>query len=104
MLPRPPLLVLDEPFSGLDPLNAALRRYGEVARILTGIASARAEDGVRWVSELVGEFKIPPLRRHGMSEPYVGTLVEKSVQASSMKANSIALTSGELTEALRMAL
>jgi alcohol dehydrogenase class IV len=86
------------------PENAALRRYDEVARMFTGIATARAEDGVRWVSELVGEFKIPPLRRYGLSDHDVGALVQKSMQASSMKANSIALTSGELTEALRMAL
>jgi len=86
------------------PESAALRRFDEVARILTGIPSARAEDGVQWVSELVGEFKIPPLRRYGLSEPDVGTLVEKSMQASSMKANAISLTLGELGEVLRKAL
>ena len=86
------------------PESAALRRYDEVARILNGIPTARAEDGVQWVSELVGEFKIPSLRRYGLSEPDVGTLVDKSMQASSMKANAITLTAAELSEALRMAL
>ncbi len=87
-----------------SPESAALRRYDEVARILTGLPSARAEDGVHWVSELCGEFRIPPLRQYGIGVQDVETLVAKAQQASSMKANPIALAHGEMTEVVTRAL
>ncbi|MBI4164740.1 MAG: iron-containing alcohol dehydrogenase, partial [Acidobacteria bacterium] len=71
-------------------------RYDEIGRILTGRASAHADEGVQWVSDLCGEFRIPSLRTYALSEQDVGTLVEKAMQASSMKANPITLTPGEL--------
>jgi alcohol dehydrogenase class IV len=81
-----------------------LRRYDEVARLVTGDASARADDAVRWVGDLVRDLKIPPLGAYGIGPTHVNELVSKAAQASSMKANPIVLTAKELEEVLRAAL
>lgn len=86
------------------PESAALRRYEEIARILTGSATAKAEDGIQWVRDLCNELKIPPLGQFGVAESDIEILTEKSQQASSTKANAIPLTAKELAETLRMAL
>ena len=81
----------------------ALRRYGKVARLLTGNASATADDGVKWVRKLVADLQIPHLGEYGVREEHVADLVAKAANASSMKANPIALTPEELAETLRAA-
>jgi alcohol dehydrogenase class IV len=86
------------------PNSGALRRYGEVARLLTGNAQAVADDGVKWVRQLVGDLKIPRLGTYGIKSEHVAELVEKSTHASSMKANPIALSREELADTLRQAL
>ena len=86
------------------PDSEGLRRYDEVARLLTGNASATADDGVNWVRRLAGDLQIPRLGSYGVQSEHVAELVKKSMQASSMKANPIALTSEELAETLRLAL
>jgi alcohol dehydrogenase class IV len=86
------------------PGSGALRRYDEVARLLTGNAGATADDGVRWVSELVRDLQIKPLGAYGLREEDVPDLVAKASNASSMKANPVTLTQEELTETLRRAI
>ena len=86
------------------PGSEALRRYDEIARILTGRADARAADGVQWVSELCTALEIPALRTWNVTEPDFPILVEKGIQASSMKANPLVLTPEELREILARAL
>ena len=86
------------------PDGEALRRYDEVAQLLTGKMSATADDGVEWVRHLAGDLKIPRLGTYGIKPEHVAELVKKSMQASSMKANPIVLTSEELAETLRLAL
>jgi alcohol dehydrogenase class IV len=73
-----------------------LRRYEEVARLLTGQSHAAAEDGVRWVAALCRKLEIPPLRAYGVTGSDIPDLVAKAAHASSMKGNPIALTSEEL--------
>jgi alcohol dehydrogenase class IV len=80
----------------------ALCRYDMVARLVTGDAIATADDGVRWVSDLVRDLQIPKLREYGVSERHAGELVEKASKASSMKSNPIVLTQEELAEILRL--
>jgi alcohol dehydrogenase class IV len=82
----------------------ALRRYDEVARLLTGNTGATADDGVKWIRELVGNLQIKPLGAYGIREEHVADLVAKAANASSMKANPIALTPEELAETLRAAI
>lgn len=84
--------------------SEVIRRYDEVARLVTGNSSARADDGVRWVSELVGELRITGLSAYGVAREHTAELVAKASQASSMKANPIQLTTDELAGVLEAAL
>jgi alcohol dehydrogenase class IV len=86
------------------PAHPALPRYDEIARILTGRPDACAEDGVAWVRALCAELQIPTLRTYGLSSDDVPTLAANAAQASSMKANPIQLTPGELEQLLRRTL
>jgi alcohol dehydrogenase class IV len=83
-----------------SPGSPARGRYDQVAELLTGRPGAGAEDGVRWVAQTCQELGIPPLRRFGLAREDVPVLVEKALQASSMKGNPIALSREELTEIL----
>jgi alcohol dehydrogenase class IV len=87
-----------------QPAADPLRRYEEVARLVTGSASVTAEAGVEWVSKLVADLRIPSLGHYGLKREHITELVEKASQASSMKANPIALTPKELTGVLERAL
>ena len=86
-----------------SPANGALERYGEVARILTGDAGASAEDGAEWVGRLCERLSVRALRAYGIGERDITGLVEKAARASSMKANPIVLTPGELAAVLERA-
>jgi alcohol dehydrogenase class IV len=86
------------------PNGDALRRYAEVARLVTGRATATANDGVKWAGELVAEMKIPRLSRYGIGPEHVDNLVAKAAKASSMKGNPVVLTAADLAEALRAAM
>jgi alcohol dehydrogenase class IV len=86
------------------PGSDALRRYGEVARLLTSNTGASADDGVKWVRELVGNLQIKPLGTYGIGEEHVADLVAKATNASSMKANPITLMPEEMEETLRAAI
>ena len=86
------------------PDSESLRRYDEVARIVTGRHEAVAEDGVCWVRELCAALQIEPLRRYGLSVEDLPVFSEKATAASSMKGNPIVLTADELREILRRAI
>jgi alcohol dehydrogenase class IV len=86
-----------------EPANGALRRYQEVARLLTGNPNAEATDGVEWVRRLVADLNIPPLRTYGVTMAESVEICERATKASSMKANPIALTKNELAEILEAA-
>ena len=81
-----------------------LRRYEEVARVATGSATATAETGVEWVRKLVADLQIPRLGHYGLKREHMAGLIEKAAQASSMKANPIALTPDEQAGILERAL
>ena len=87
-----------------QPVGDALGRYEIVARILTGREAAVADDAVAWLRELTAYFRIPPLRTYGLTAAHTPGLIEKAANASSMKANPIALTPGELADILGRAL
>jgi alcohol dehydrogenase class IV len=86
------------------PDSEALRRYKEVARILTHRDEAEEAEGVTWVRDLCAALAIPSLQSYGISETDVPALCEKAAVASSMKANPIPLTPDELREILVRAL
>jgi alcohol dehydrogenase class IV len=83
--------------------HVALERYGEIARILTGRQSAKAEDAVAWVRSLCRRLGIPPLRAYGVETAHFPEVVSKAANASSMKGNPIPLTPEELTDVLARA-
>jgi alcohol dehydrogenase class IV len=87
-----------------EPAGATLRRYDEVARLLTDDSSAQAHDGVEWVRRLVEGFRIPRLAAYGVKPSDGGELVAKAAKASSMKANPIELTAQELRQVLEQAI
>jgi alcohol dehydrogenase class IV len=87
-----------------DSNNPALFRYDKIAALLTGHANASADEGVKWVQNLVAELPIQKLGVYGIREEHVADIVAKAANASSMKANPIALTPDELAQTLRLAL
>ncbi len=82
------------------PTSPALARYREIACVLTGNAHATARDGEDWVRDLVAGLRIPKLGGYGIAEADTAAIVEASARASSMKANPITLTTGELAAIL----
>ena len=58
-----------------QPAADTLRRYDEVARLVTGMPTATAEAGVEWVRKLVADLRIPeprPLRPHAATHDRPG--------------------------------
>jgi alcohol dehydrogenase class IV len=86
-----------------DPDSPALARYEEAAHILTGVPTARAVDGVRWVQDLCATFNVPPLSAYDLKEKNFPDVVEKVRRASSTKGNPVMLTDDELTQVLEKA-
>ncbi|MCU0247202.1 MAG: iron-containing alcohol dehydrogenase [Bryobacter sp.] len=82
--------------------SAAPERYAEIARLLTG--SPDIQEGIRWVEDLVRRLAIPTLRTYGITPADFPSLIEKARNASSMKANPVALSVESLEEILRSAL
>jgi len=87
-----------------EPGSATLKRYDDVAALLTGRDGAVAEDGVRWVEALVHQLNVPSLAAHGVTEADFAQLVAQVPKTSSMKGNPLELTADELAEILTRAL
>lgn len=87
-----------------DPQGEALRRYEEIARLVTHIARPTPEDGVMWIRDLCSGLRTPPLATYGVQRSDFPTLIERATNASSMKGNPITLTPAELKEILDRAL
>lgn len=84
-----------------EPDNPTLRRYDEVARILTGEPDETAAGGVAWVKALCKALAVPPLGQYGLAEADIPTVVDAAARASSMQGNPIRLTPDELAGILR---
>lgn len=100
-------LVMEANIQALEsrqPEHPALKRYGEVAKLLTEDETATAQDGVMWTRKLVDDLKIPRLSKYGMNESKFTEAIDKTLKASSFKGNPIALNENELRESLEKAL
>ena len=86
------------------PQSPALARYAEIARWLTVRGDAPLEQGIEWVRSLVTALGIPRLSAYGLVAAQVAEIVTRAQQASSMKANPIALTFDELMTVLAEAI
>jgi alcohol dehydrogenase class IV len=84
--------------------SESLLRFAAVARILTDRADATPEDGTDWVATLCRDLEIQPLSAYGVRSADVPALAGKAARASSMKANPIVLTRGQLEELLTRAI
>jgi alcohol dehydrogenase class IV len=81
-------------------LSISLARYDELGQILTGNPAAKAEDGIRWIKEMVKYLKIPNLATYGYTSTAFTILAGKAKNASSMKGNPVMLSDGALIEIL----
>ncbi len=86
------------------PESPALRRYDEVARLLTGRPHSTAADAATFTADLCRRLEIPSLAAYGIGASDVPALAEKAARASSMQANPIVLSPDELREILSLAL
>jgi len=84
--------------------NPALKRYEEVARILTQNDMATPEDGVKWAKEITKGFKVPDLYAYGFRKGDLALLVEKAFISNSMQGNPVKLTSSEIEEIITLSL
>jgi len=80
---------------------AALDRYREVARLLTGRPDAGPADGTAWVQEVVAASELPSLTAFGLTPAEIPEAVAKAQGASSMKANPVPLTDEALATILQ---
>jgi alcohol dehydrogenase class IV len=78
--------------------RAALEKYDEVAALVTGDNRADADQGVARVRELCGTLGIAGLGKLGFQKADTQELVEKSLKASSMKGNPVALQPEDVAE------
>jgi alcohol dehydrogenase class IV len=87
-----------------QPQTATLQRFGELARLLTGLPGATADDAIVWTRDLRTELQIPPLRTYGLTLADVPVLCEKAAAASSMKGNPVVLETTDLWDILERSL
>jgi len=80
-----------------------LARYDEIAYLLTGRRSARAQDGITWIQAMCRNLAIPDLSTYGMKDEDIPIIATQAQKASSMKGNPITLSLDELTEILAKA-
>lgn len=100
----PPVMAVNvQALQERQPDSEFLRRYDEVAQILTGSSKATAGDGVAWVQELGHALGVPKLGTYGLTHTDFPTVIEKTATASSSQGNPIKLTPAELHEILNRA-
>ncbi len=87
-----------------DPESGAIKRYEQIARVLTANNCATAEEGANWVRHLVSSLRIAPLRNYGIAPEHIDEIVLKAARSSSMKANPIELTPADLKSILEKAI
>ena len=80
-----------------DPHGPGLARYDEVAQLLTGRVDARSDDGVEWMSGLVGDLGIPALPAWGPIAAAIPEVVGRAATAGGTLANAIRLTPDEMS-------
>jgi alcohol dehydrogenase class IV len=85
------------------PASPGLRRYAEVARLLTGRDGATVEDAVAWLRGTVAALDVPPLGAVGLRRAQYAEVATKAARSSSMQGNPVRLTEEELVTVLHAA-
>ena len=83
--------------------HPALARYAEIARWATGRPDASPEDGAAWFAEFARSLGVPRLSAHKVDPAKFADIAARAAEASSMKANPVALTADELQQVLAAA-
>ncbi|MBI2947645.1 MAG: iron-containing alcohol dehydrogenase [Verrucomicrobia bacterium] len=83
-----------------EPQSAVLRRFDEIARLLTQNPAADTDAGIEWIRQLCAALEVAPLRVYGITPQYFPELIERTAKASSTKNNPIVLHPAELQEIL----
>jgi alcohol dehydrogenase class IV len=78
----------------------ALRRYADVARLLTGRDDATIEDGVSWLRETVAAMNVPALDAVGLRPTRFTEVAAKAARSSSMQGNPVPLNEDQLIAVL----
>ncbi|MCU0779699.1 MAG: iron-containing alcohol dehydrogenase [Akkermansiaceae bacterium] len=86
------------------PASPGLRRYAEIAALLTGRPAARPQDGAQHIRGLAARLAVKPLAAFGVGPAHLPDLVHRARAASSMQTNPVALPDETLTAILRQAL
>lgn len=84
--------------------EALLERYAVIARILTGRPEAGPGDGIEWMHRTCEALRIPKLGAYGVRPEDVPEVVERAIEASSMKGNPVVLSRQQLSAVLGAAL
>jgi alcohol dehydrogenase class IV len=87
-----------------QPTSPILKRFDEIAQIMTGKQHAKADDAVTWLRELCSSLNVPTLSHLGLTKELIPEVVSKAQNASSMKGNPIVLSVEELTGVLEQAM
>lgn len=86
------------------PNSPVLKRFEEMAKILTDDQYALAAQGVDWVKRLCRKLNIPTLSSVGITQKDIPEITAKAMRASSMKGNPITLTEEELSHVMKKAI
>lgn len=86
-----------------DMNNSALERYTSLAQLITGDNNSCAEEGTRWIKELVANLHIQSLFTFGIMQDEFPIIASRAQQSSSMKGNPITLSDAELIRILEYA-
>jgi alcohol dehydrogenase class IV len=82
------------------PESRAIKRYDEIAQMLTDNIRAKAGDAVNRIKDICRMLEIPPLSYYGLTPKIFPDLVKKASKASSMQGNPIKLKSEEIMDIL----
>jgi alcohol dehydrogenase class IV len=83
--------------------SPALKRYDEVAQLLTGRSTAGASEAIEWLHQLCADLNVAPLSQFSFTTNDIPQVIVQAQKASSMKGNPITLTDGELVRILSQA-
>ncbi|MEX5716990.1 iron-containing alcohol dehydrogenase [Geodermatophilus maliterrae] len=86
-----------------EPASPGLRRYADVARLLTGREDATVEDAPVWLRETVAALDVPSLAAVGLQPAQYAEVAGKAARSSSMQGNPVRLTEEELVAVLHAA-
>jgi alcohol dehydrogenase class IV len=84
--------------------NPSVRRYTEVARLLTGNRSASIDDGLAWIRETTIVLGVPRLATFGLRPQDADDIASQAAQSSSMKGNPVSLSHADLVAILHQAI